>query len=80
MSMRSLTKVLQGRITPQNRKRLDVHVERRKSALLLSKTQYANLLKSKAVEAEARPSAYPLVTITPEMAMAIAQHLQKKTR
>lgn len=80
MSMRALTKLIRTRVETseaKNRKRLYVHDERRDAAQALSRSQYARMLKSKALEAAARPSSHPLVTLTPEMAMVIAQHLQK---
>lgn len=85
MSMRNLTALIKTRVETseaRNRKRLYVHEERKTSAKSLSKADYRKLLDSKAIEAieaASRPSAYPQVTLTPEMAMAIAEFLKERT-
>lgn len=79
MSMQRLTTLLKKRVEgsdARNEKRLWVHEERRDSARALTKADYRRLLQSKSMEAASRPSAYPQVTLTPEMAMAIAEHLK----
>ncbi len=79
MSMRRLTANLKRRVEESEARietRLRVHEERRESARVLTKQDYRLLLQSKAMESASRPSARPQVTLTPEMAMAIAEHLK----
>lgn len=78
MSMRRLSKLIKARTSPSNPKRWWVHEERRQSAEALGRRDYAKMLSSKAIECAAKPSSHPLVTLTPEMAMVIAKHLEEK--
>lgn len=77
MSMRRLTRLIQGRVggDPWS-KRLGVHEERRGSAESMTRGDCVRLLVGKALEAGARPSSHPLVSLTPEMCMVIARHLK----
>ncbi len=79
MTMRRLTTLLKKRVAESEahvEERLRVHEERRASASVFTKRDYRLLLQSKAMESASRPSARPQVTLTPEMAMAIAEHLK----
>lgn len=76
--MARLTKLISARCEDKDRGRLDVHHQRRLSALTFGPKEYATLLEGKALEAGLRPSSHPTVSVTPEMAMVIAHLLSKR--
>lgn len=82
MSMKELKRLIAAREQASPKKirstyRMDIHKERAEKAEALPGWKLSLLLRTKAYESAGKSSAKPLITLTPEIAIVIADHLDR---